>query len=136
MIEKTGVLIIGGGICGTSIARELSKYDVDVTLVEKEADVGWGQTKASYGIRHPGARWTPGTLVQQMIAEGNQMIDQLIKDLDIEFRRLGELVLSWEPAAIVKGGSRRITNGLKDAFTEMGGEFFVGSEVVKLMIEN
>ncbi len=46
------------------------------------------------------------------------------------------LVLSWEPAAIAKGGSQSITNAMQKAFTEMGGEFFVNSEVVKLLIEN
>jgi glycerol-3-phosphate dehydrogenase len=95
MSKKTDVLIIGGGISGISVSRELSKYDLDVTLVEKEADVGWGQTKASYANRHPGARWTPGTLAQQMIAEANQMMDQIIEDLDIDFRRSGELVLAF-----------------------------------------
>jgi glycerol-3-phosphate dehydrogenase len=95
MIGKTKVLIIGGGVTGLSVAREISKYEVDVTLVEREADIGWGQTKASYGIRHPGARWTPGTLAQQMIAKGNQLMDQLIEDLDIEFRGLGELILAF-----------------------------------------
>jgi len=46
------------------------------------------------------------------------------------------LVLSWEPAAIAKGGSQSVTDALQKAFTEMGGEFFVRSEVVKLLIEN
>jgi beta-carotene ketolase (CrtO type) len=46
------------------------------------------------------------------------------------------LVLSWEPAAIAKGGSQKITDALQQAFTEMGGEFFVRSEVVKLLIKN
>jgi len=95
MSKKTDVLIIGGGISGLAVARELSKYHVDVTLVEREADVGWGQTKASYAIRHPGARWAPGTLAQEMIAESNQIMDQLIEDLDIQFRSLGELVLAF-----------------------------------------
>jgi glycerol-3-phosphate dehydrogenase len=92
---KTDVLIIGAGIAGSSIARELSKYELDVTLVEKEVDVGWGQTKASYAICHPGARWAPGTLAQEMIAESNSIIDQLIDDLDVDFRRLGELILAF-----------------------------------------
>jgi beta-carotene ketolase (CrtO type) len=46
------------------------------------------------------------------------------------------LVLSWEPAAIAKGGSQSVTNALQKAFTEMGGEFSVRSEVVKLLIDN
>lgn len=95
MAIKTDVLVIGAGIAGCSIARELSKYELDVTLVEKEVDVGWGQTKASYAICHPGARWAPGTLAQEMIAESNSIIDQLIRDLDIDFRRLGELILAF-----------------------------------------
>ena len=66
---KTDILIIGGGVAGLSIARELSRYEIDVTLVEKEADVGWGQTKASYAICHPGTRWAPGTLAQALIAD-------------------------------------------------------------------
>jgi glycerol-3-phosphate dehydrogenase len=95
MSKKTDVLIIGGGISGLAVARELSKYHVDVTLVERETDVGWGQTKASYAIRHPGARWAPGTLAQEMIAESNQIMDQLIEDLDIQYKRSGELVLAF-----------------------------------------
>ncbi len=94
-MRDTDVLIIGGGICGTAVARELSRYDVNVTLVERDADVGWGQTKASYAIRHPGARWPPGSLAQQMIAQGNLLMDPLIKDLDIQFKRLGELILAF-----------------------------------------
>ena len=66
MSEKTDVSIIGGGIAGTSIARELSRYELNVMLLEKEADVGWGQTKASYGICHPGALWDQRTLAQRM----------------------------------------------------------------------
>jgi glycerol-3-phosphate dehydrogenase len=92
---KTDVLIIGAGIAGCSIARELSKYELEVTLVEKEVDVGWGQSKASYAICHPGARWAPGTLAQELIAESNSRIDQLIDDLDVDFRRLGELILAF-----------------------------------------
>ena len=43
------VAIVGGGIIGTAVARELSKYDVSILLVEKEAEVGWGTTKANSG---------------------------------------------------------------------------------------
>jgi glycerol-3-phosphate dehydrogenase len=93
---KTDVLIIGGGISGVAIARELSRYEDDATLVEREVDVGWGQSKAGYAIRHPGVRWPPGSTAQQMIVQGNQLMDQLIKDLDIEFKQTGELVLAFD----------------------------------------
>jgi glycerol-3-phosphate dehydrogenase len=99
-MKQTDVLIIGGGISGVAAARELSKYEVDVTLVEKEADVGWGQTKAGYAIRHPGVRWPPDSLAQALIVEGNRLMDQLIKDLDIEYKPVGELVLAFNPEEV------------------------------------
>jgi glycerol-3-phosphate dehydrogenase len=95
MSAKTDILIIGGGIAGTSIARELSRYELDVMLIEKEADVGWGQTKASYAICHPGARWARGTLAQRMMAESHGLWDRLVDDLDIDLARIGELVLAF-----------------------------------------
>jgi glycerol-3-phosphate dehydrogenase len=118
-MRKTDVLIIGAGIAGCSIARELSKYELEVTLVEKEVDVGWGQTKASYAICHPGARWAPGTLAQELIAESNSIIDQLTDDLDVYFRRLGELILAFSDEeleclkAIEKQGKHIHIDGLE-----------------------
>jgi glycerol-3-phosphate dehydrogenase len=94
-MTKTDVLIIGGGISGVAVARELSRYEVDVTLVEREVDVGLGQTKAGYAIRHPGVRWPRDSLAQRLIVEGNRLMDQLIKELDIEFKPVGELVLAF-----------------------------------------
>lgn len=95
MLNETDVLIIGAGIAGLSIARELSKYDVKVTVVEKEPDVGWGQSKVTYGIRHPGSRWPHGSLAQRMIYESQKMWDRLIEELEIEFRLTGELVVAF-----------------------------------------
>jgi glycerol-3-phosphate dehydrogenase len=129
MSRNTDVLIIGGGIAGTSIARELSRYDLDVMLIEKEADVGWGQTKASYAICHPGARWAQGTLAQRMMAESHRMWDQWVDDLDIELARTGELVLAFNEGelqyihALKKQGEQ---NGIK------GLEILDRSEVLRL----
>jgi len=117
MSTETDVLIIGGGIAGTSIARELSRYELDVMLIEKEADVGCGQTKASYAICHPGARWAQGTLAQRMMAESHRVWDQMVEDLDIELARIGELVLAFNEEelqyihALKKQGEQ---NGIKD----------------------
>jgi glycerol-3-phosphate dehydrogenase len=100
MSTQTDVLIIGGGIAGTSIARELSKYELHVMLIEKESDLGWGQTKASYAICHPGARWKQGTLAQRMMAESHAVWEQLVRDLDIELAQIGELVLAFNEEEI------------------------------------
>lgn len=95
MVMKTEILIVGGGVGGTSIARELSKYDIDIMLVEKEADVCFGATKGSCALFHPGVEWIPGTHAQSMIAESNKLIDQLANELDIEFKRIGEVLLAF-----------------------------------------
>jgi glycerol-3-phosphate dehydrogenase len=119
MSTKTDVLIIGGGIAGTSIARELSRYELEVMLVEKEADIGWGQTKASYAICHPGARWVQGTVTQRMMAESHRIWDQMVDDLDIELARVGELVLAFNEKelqyihALKEQGEQNEIKGLK-----------------------
>jgi glycerol-3-phosphate dehydrogenase len=113
---KTDVLIIGGGVTGNAIARELSKYEVDVILTEKEPDVGWGQTKAGYALCHPGARWAPGSLAQSMIAEANRMFDGLLDELEVELKRPGELILAFdadEMAALSTIKERGLNIGLK-----------------------
>ena len=56
------VTIIGAGVVGTSIARELSRFDLSVLLLEKFADIGWGTTKANSGVVHAGYAATPGSL--------------------------------------------------------------------------
>ena len=119
MPRSTDVLIIGGGIAGTSIARELSRYALDVMLIEKESDVGWGQTKASYAICHPGARWAQGTLAQRMMAESHQVWDRLVEELDLELARIGELVLAFNEIdlqyiqALKKQGEKNGIKGLE-----------------------
>jgi len=119
MSTKRDVLIIGGGIAGVSIARELSRYELDVMLIEKEADVGWGQTKASYAICHPGARWKQGTLAQRMMVESHRMWNQMVEDLDLELSRIGELVLAFNEGelqyvhALKKQGEHNGIKGLE-----------------------
>lgn len=117
--SRTDVLIIGGGIAGTSIARELSRFELDVMLTEKESEVGWGQTKASYAICHPGARWAQGTLAQRMLTESHRVWDRIVEELDIELARMGELVLAFSEEelgyihALKKQGEQNGIKGLE-----------------------
>ncbi|MDF2839907.1 MAG: FAD/NAD(P)-binding oxidoreductase [Clostridia bacterium] len=90
------VAIIGAGITGMSIARELSKYDLKVCVLEKEVDIAMGTTKANSAIVHAGFDAKPGTLKAKLNAKANSMFDQLSKDLDFHFRRNGSLVLCFD----------------------------------------
>ena len=87
------VVIIGAGVVGSAIARELSAYQVKACVIEREEDVCNGTSKANSAIIHAGFDAKPGTLKAKLNVEGNAMMDQLAKDLDIPFRRNGSLVV-------------------------------------------
>lgn len=88
------VVIIGGGIVGCAIARELMRYQVRALLLEKEIEVGFGASKANTGIIHGGHHASPGTLKGRLEWAGNQMWDELHDDLHFSFRRVGELTIA------------------------------------------
>ncbi|MEM2383009.1 MAG: FAD-dependent oxidoreductase, partial [Desulfurococcaceae archaeon] len=80
------VVIVGAGIVGSSIARVLSMYeDFDITLVEKEPDVGWGSSKANTAIIHPGHEEEPDVhpLRARLCREGNTLWRQWARELNI-----------------------------------------------------
>lgn len=89
------IIIVGGGVIGASIARELSKYELDITLIEKYDDVASGVSKANSGIIHAGYNETLGTLKAKLNVLGNEMFDNLSKDLDFSFKRNGALILAF-----------------------------------------
>lgn len=89
------VVIIGAGVSGSACARELSKYNLSICVVEKEEDVCCGTSKANSAIVHSGIDCKTGTLMAQMNLRGNEMMDELSKKLDFEFRRNGSLILCF-----------------------------------------
>lgn len=89
------VIIIGAGVVGTAIARELSKYDLKICLVEKEEDVSEGASKANSGIVHGGYAAKYGTLKGELCIKGNSMFSELNKELNFGFRRTGALVIGF-----------------------------------------
>lgn len=84
------VLIIGGGVVGCAIARELTKNNLDVLLVEKEYDVATQASSRSDGMIHPGIDIKPGLLKKKYNNQGNALYDRLTKDLDVDFERTGQ----------------------------------------------
>lgn len=90
------VVIIGGGIVGAFVARELSKYDLDLILIEKNLDVGWGTTKANSGILHAGYDDPPNTLRSKLCARGNELHFKLYQELEYNVKRTGSLVVAFK----------------------------------------
>lgn len=91
---KADVVIVGGGIVGTAIARELSRYQLDVVLVEKEPDVAMGTSKANSGILHAGFDANPGTLKALTNVRGNKLYREIYQDLGIDIKFIGSLVVA------------------------------------------
>lgn len=89
------IVIIGAGVVGCSIARELSKYKLDITVLDKNEDVAEGISKANSGIIHGGYNEKENTLKAKLNIKGNEMIEQLSKDLDFKFKKNGALVLAF-----------------------------------------
>ncbi len=88
-IATADVVIVGGGVTGCMIARELSRYDLDVILVEKEPDVACGTTKANNAMVHTGIGEKRGTLKQRLCVEGHRLYPRLCQELDVPYRRCG-----------------------------------------------
>lgn len=87
--------IIGAGVVGLNIARELAKYQVTVCVLERNDDVGCGCSKANSGIVHGGYSDEPGTLKAELCVRGNQMYEQLERELNFGYRKTGSLVLAF-----------------------------------------
>lgn len=90
------VLIIGGGVTGAAIARELSRYDLKTALFEKGEDVCSGTSKANSGIAHAGFDAVPGSWKAKMNIRGSQMMEELSRKLDFPYKRNGSLVLCFD----------------------------------------
>jgi glycerol-3-phosphate dehydrogenase len=91
------VAIIGGGVVGTAIARELAGYQVRCVLLEAADDVGTGTTKANTAILHTGFDATPGTLESRLVARGSALLREYAEQAGIAVERTGALLVAWTP---------------------------------------
>ena len=94
------IAVIGAGIVGALVARELCRYEAEVHLFERAPDVGRGVTKANSGIVHGGFHDEPGTLRARFCAPGNILFEKLSRELDIPFSRTGAYVLAFSRAEL------------------------------------
>ena len=115
--ERYDVIIIGAGVIGCSIARELSRYKGRILLIEKENDVSNGASKANSGIVHGGYDAKHGSLKGYFSRKGNRMFAQLDQELNFGYLECGSMVLAYseEDLDVLKGLLENgIKNGLED----------------------
>ncbi|WP_312368742.1 NAD(P)/FAD-dependent oxidoreductase [Lachnoclostridium sp.] len=96
------VIIIGAGVIGCAVARELSKYERKILVVDKASDICEGTSKANSGIIHAGFDAKPGSFKAKFNVLGNQMMEELSKQLDFPFQRNGSLVLGFSEADLIE----------------------------------
>jgi glycerol-3-phosphate dehydrogenase len=96
------VCVIGAGVVGMNIARELSRYKLRVCVLEKETDVSCGCSKANSGIVHGGYSDEPGSLKAELCVAGNRLYKQLDAELCFGYRQTGSMVLAFREDDIAK----------------------------------
>lgn len=87
------IIVIGAGVVGTCVARELSKYQANVCVIDKADDVASGTSKANSGIVHAGYDCKPGTLMAKLNVRGNELLYQLAEELDFPIKKNGSLIV-------------------------------------------
>ena len=111
------IAIIGGGVIGSSIARELSKYVLKVCVLEKELDVCNETSGRNSGVLHAGFNNKPGSLMAKFCVEGNENFDKVAEELDIPFKRTGKLVVGFteeDKEKLIQMKEQGETNGVKN----------------------
>ena len=89
------VAIIGGGVVGTAIARELGGYQLRCVLLEAADDIGTGTSKANTAILHTGFDAAPGSLESRLVARGSALLREYAQRTGIAVERTGALLVAW-----------------------------------------
>ena len=116
------VLIIGAGVTGAFIARTLSFYKLNVLLIDKENDVGNVTSNANSAIIHSGYDPVPGTLKAKFNVLGNAMYDDIAKELDVHFYRIGSITVATNEKQL------EVLESLKERAKENGVEVSILSK--------
>jgi glycerol-3-phosphate dehydrogenase len=94
--KMNDVIVIGAGIAGTFVARELARYELDILVIDQESDVANATTMANSAIVHAGYDAKPGSQKSFFNIKGNPMFDQVCEELDVPFKRIGSLVIGFD----------------------------------------
>ena len=100
MAKAYDALIIGAGVVGNAIARELSRYRLNVGVLEKELDVGMGTSSRNSGVLHSGIHYKPGTMRAKLNVQGNELMKGLCRDLKVKIQYIGKLTVAQDQVDI------------------------------------
>lgn len=124
-MKNTDVIVVGAGVLGCFAARELAKFELDITVLEKREDVCTGISRANTGIVYTGCDTKPGTLKTQLCVQENAFFDELCSELGVTFHRCGSLMVSFGPRAdgvLQKKYEQGLINGVPGIRILSGGE--------------
>jgi len=113
------IAIIGAGAIGSAIARELSRYDINVVLLESDSDVGMGTSKASTAIWHTGYDATPGSLESVLLKRSYPLMEKFMLEVGSPFERIGGLLIAWNDEqlrSLPKLLEKAVQNGDTDCY--------------------
>ena len=123
------IMIIGAGVSGCAAARELSRYKLNICVLDKETDVCEGTSKANSAIVHGGFDAKPGSLMAKLNVQGNRMMEEMSEKLDFPFRRNGSMVVCQD-ADGVEGLKRLLERGRQNGVEGM--EIFSREQALEL----
>ena len=123
------IVIIGAGVAGGFMAKEFSKYDLKILILNMENDVGNGTSMANSAIIHAGYDAKSGYKKGEFNASGNKMFDKVCEELDVEFNRCGSLVIGFDEED-KKTIEDLYQNGLKNDVPDM--KILSGDEARKI----
>ena len=112
------VAIIGAGVVGTAIARELSKHNLSIALIDANSDVGDGTSKANTAILHTGFDMVPGSLESKLVARGYHLLRDYSREVGIAVEELGALLVAWsqeEHDNLSKLQAKAVENGYTES---------------------
>ncbi|MDN5854044.1 MAG: NAD(P)/FAD-dependent oxidoreductase, partial [Actinomycetia bacterium] len=113
-VDTYDIAVVGGGIVGSAIARELAGYDLSVAVLESREDVGDGTSKANTAILHTGFDAKPGTLESRLVRRGHELLGAYAEAAGIPVERTGALLVAWneeELAALPELKTKAERNG-------------------------
>lgn len=119
MKQHFDIVIIGAGAVGCAIARELSRTDLKIAVLEKECDVAAGTSGRNSAVVHAGFNNKPGTLMAKLCVEGNEGFEALCRELDVPYNKTGKLLVAFSPEEmetlkkLVKQGEANGCKGLR-----------------------